>query len=520
MTHKLLIANRGEIAIRIINAAYELDMVTVSIYSEDDANALHIKKSDEAYPLSGTGAAAYLDIPQIINIAKQAGCNYLHPGYGFLSENAQFAKACKEAGINFVGPSAEILTLFGNKIKAREFAQKEDIPTIPGTYKATTLKEAKTFFASLPQGAKMMIKSLAGGGGRGMGIVDKIEEVQTVYQRCQNEASKAFGSAEIYVEKYLPLARHIEVQILGDGKAITHLWERECSIQRRHQKLIEIAPCPHLTPNVRDNVINAAVHLAKTIKYENAGTFEFLVESNVFSGTPPFYFLEVNPRIQVEHTVTEEITGVDIVRFQLLQALGDSLEKQGLTQSKIPTPKGIAIQARINTESIDEQGETKLRTGQLTTFEMPYGTGVRIETAGYKGYSNSPNFDTLLTKLIVHSSSNDFQKAIQKLYRKLCETRIEGIETNLSFLQNILQHPQFQNNQFYTKFIEDNLVELIPEQEHHKFYFLADKVTSVQREKETVLPEDWIAVKTPMPGSVLKVEIKVGDVVELSLIHI
>ena len=252
MTHKLLIANRGEIAIRIINAAYELDMVTVSIYSEDDANALHIKKSDEAYPLSGTGAAAYLDIPQIINIAKQAGCNYLHPGYGFLSENAQFAKACKEAGINFVGPSAEILTLFGNKIKAREFAQKEDIPTIPGTYKATTLKEAKTFFASLPQGAKMMIKSLAGGGGRGMGIVDKIEEVQTVYQRCQNEASKAFGSAEIYVEKYLPLARHIEVQILGDGKAITHLWERECSIQRRHQKLIEIAPCPHLTPNVRD----------------------------------------------------------------------------------------------------------------------------------------------------------------------------------------------------------------------------------------------------------------------------
>lgn len=514
--NKLLIANRGEIAIRIINAACDLEMETVTIYSEDDATALHTKKSEESYALKGIGAAAYLDIEQILNIAKKAGCNYLHPGYGLLSENAQLAKACTEAGVIFVGPNSKILKLFGNKIKARTLAKKIGIPLIPGTNEATNLKEVKVFFKSLPSGSKIMIKSMAGGGGRGMRIVGHYDAIEKAYQQCQSEAQKAFGNDQIYVEKYLPRVRHIEVQILGDGETITHLWERECSLQRRQQKLIEIAPCPELNPDLRQQIIDAAIQLAKAVNYESVGTFEFLVEGNDLSKNSPFYFLEVNPRIQVEHTVTEEVTGVDIVKFQLNQAMGYSLKDLGLKQHQIPKPKGFAIQARINMETIDNQGNILAKTGQLGHFDLPFGKGIRVETSGYIGYINSPNFDMLLAKLIIHSKGDNFKKALKKLYRKLGECRIEGIDTNLIFLQNILQNEQVLNNQFHTQFILENLPSLLIQSPHHpQYYFKETQQFSAKKVVNKNLPTGIIAIKTPMPGSVVSIEVKVGEKIKI-----
>ncbi len=515
--NKLLIANRGEIAIRITNAAYDLEMETVTIYSADDKTALHTKKSDESYPLKGNGAVAYLDIPQIIKIAEKSGCNYLHPGYGFLSENAQLAKACSEAGIIFVGPNSKTLKLFGNKTKARAFAKKVGIPLIPGTNEATSLKEVKAFFKSLPVGSKIMIKSMAGGGGRGMRIIGQYDAIEKAYQQCQSEAKKAFGNDQIYVEKYLPEARHIEVQILGDGHAVTHLWERECSLQRQQQKLVEIAPCPNLNPDLRQQLIDAAIQLAKAVNYENAGTFEFLIEGIDLTKKTPFYFLEVNPRIQVEHTITEEVTGIDIVKFQLNQAMGYSLKELGLKQNQIPKPKGFAIQARINMETIDNQGNILAKTGQLSHFTLPFGKGVRIETAGYVGYANSPNFDTLLAKLIIHTKADNFKKAIKKLYRKLGECRIEGIGTNLFFLQNILQNKQVVNNELHTQFIIENLTDLLaPSTNQHPQYFF--KKTEKFTQKKVVndyLPAGIIAIKTPMPGSVISIDVKAGEQIKI-----
>jgi len=515
--NRLLIANRGEIAIRISQAAFELDFVSISVFSEDDTMCLHTQKSDESYPLKGTGASAYLDIPQIIEIAKNTNCNYLHPGYGFLSENYEFAKACAAAGIIFVGPKPKNLKLFGDKSKARTLAQKLDIPTIPGTNESTTLKVAKAYYKNLPEGSSMMIKSLSGGGGRGMRIVSNYEDLEKAYKLCQAEAKKAFGSDQLYVEKYLPKARHVEVQILGDGKAITHLWDRECSLQRRHQKVIEIAPCPTMPTELRSQIISAAKKMAKEVNYENAGTFEFLVEGDTFKANTPFYFLEVNPRIQVEHTVTEEVTSVDIVQFQLHQAMGYSLKELGLGQKEIPDPKGFAIQARINMENIDNQGNTLAKTGHLSQFILPYGKNTRIETMGYIGYANSPNFDTLLAKIIIHSDSQEFGKAVDKLYRKLSACLIEGIETNLSFLQNILVQKAVKNNQFYTRFINENLGTILDKKgNNHPQFFINKSIKSVTKKvKEVELPEGMMAIKTPMPGSVVSIDVKVGNSIEI-----
>ena len=304
---------------------------------------------------------------------------------------------------------------------------------------------------------------------------------------------------------------------MGTGEAVTHLWERECSLQRRQQKLIEIAPCPNLNLDLRQQIIDTAIQLAKAVNYENAGTFEFLVAGTDLSTKVPFYFLEVNPRIQVEHTVTEEVTGIDIVKFQLNQAMGYSLKDLGLKQSLIPRPKGFAIQARINMETIDNQGNTLAKTGQLSHFTLPFSKGVRVETAGYVGYANSPNFDTLLAKLIIHTKADNFKKAIKKLYRKLGECRIEGIGTNLNFLQNILQNEQVINNQFHTQFIIKNLTDLLtPTTSPHPQYFF--KKTGQFTQKEVVaenLPEGIIAIKTPMPGSVVSIDVKAGEKIKI-----
>ena len=472
----LLIANRGEIAIRIARAAAELGLRTVAIFSEDDAQSLHTRKMDDALPLQGRGAAAYLDIEQILALAAQAGCNAIHPGYGFLSENAEFARRCAEAGVTFVGPQAETLALFGDKGQARSLAERCDVPILPGTSGPTSVDEAKAFLTSLGAGGAVMIKALAGGGGRGMRAVSAVDELEAAYARCQSEATSAFGNGDVYIEQLIPQARHIEVQVIGDGSgAVSQLGERECSIQRRNQKLVEIAPSPGLLPELRERLSSAAVRLAQETHYASLGTFEFLVDAEQGGDNATFAFIEANARLQVEHTVTEEVTGVDLVKAQLRLAGGSSLADLGLTQERIPAPRGFAMQVRINMETIDSDGTPRPSGGTLTAFEVPSGPGLRTDTFGYVGYTTSPSFDSLLAKLIGASPSSDFSDVVTRTYRALCEFKIEGVATNIPFLQSLLRHPAFVKNQIHTRFVEDRGAELVQADHHQRFFFHTDQ---------------------------------------------
>jgi acetyl/propionyl-CoA carboxylase alpha subunit len=450
----LLIANRGEIAIRIARAAAELGIRTVAIFSEDDAISLHIRKADEARPLSGIGPTAYLDIDQILGVAREAGCDAIHPGYGFLSENAGFARRCAEERITFVGPRPEVLELFGNKAQARALAARCGVPLLEGTNDATSADEARAFFSSLGDGAAMMIKAIAGGGGRGMRVVSKLEDVEAAHTRCRSEAQKAFGNGDVYVEQFIPKARHVEIQIVGDGQGVTHLGERECSIQRRHQKIIEIAPSPALPSGVRDKLTAAAVRLAREACFDNAGTFEFLVYEGSFA------FLEANPRLQVEHPITEELTGIDLVKTQLQLAGGSSLAELGLKQAEVQSRRGFALELRINLETVDSTGHALPAHGTLTAFEPPSGPGIRVDTFGYAGYSTNPRFDSLLAKLIAYSPSPSFTDAVARMQRALSEFRVEGVANNIPFLQLVLQHADFRAGEIYTRFVDDHIADL------------------------------------------------------------
>jgi acetyl/propionyl-CoA carboxylase alpha subunit len=450
----LLIANRGEIAIRIARAAAELGIRTVAIFSEDDAISLHIRKADEARPLSGIGPTAYLDIDQILGVAREAGCDAIHPGYGFLSENAGFARRCAEERITFVGPRPDILELFGNKAQARALAARCGVPLLEGTNDATSADEARAFFSSLGDGAAMMIKAIAGGGGRGMRVVSKLEDVEAAHTRCRSEAQKAFGNGDVYVEQFIPKARHVEIQIVGDGQGVTHLGERECSIQRRHQKIIEIAPSPALPSGVRDKLTAAAVRLAREACFDNAGTFEFLVYEGSFA------FLEANPRLQVEHPITEELTGIDLVKTQLQLAGGSSLAELGLKQAEVQSRRGFALELRINLETVDSTGHALPAHGTLTAFEPPSGPGIRVDTFGYAGYSTNPRFDSLLAKLIAYSPSPSFTDAVARMQRALSEFRVEGVANNIPFLQLVLQHADFRAGEIYTRFVDDHIADL------------------------------------------------------------
>ncbi len=475
----LLIANRGEIAIRIARAAAELGLRTVAIFSEDDAQSLHTQKMDDALPLQGRGAAAYLDIEQILALAAQAGCDAIHPGYGFLSENAEFAGRCAEAGLTFVGPRAETLALFGDKGQARSLAERCDVPILPGTSGPTSVDEAKAFLASLGAGGAVMIKALAGGGGRGMRAVSAVDDIEAAYARCQSEATSAFGNGDVYIEQLIPQARHIEVQVVGDGSgAVSQLGERECSIQRRNQKLVEIAPSPGLSSGLRERLSSAAVRLAQEVHYASLGTFEFLVDAEQDGDSAPFAFIEANARLQVEHTVTEEVTGVDLVKAQLRLAGGSSLADLGLTQERIPEPRGFAMQVRINMETIASDGTPRPSGGTLSAFEVPSGPGLRTDTFGYVGYTTSPSFDSLLAKLIGFSPSSDFSDVVTRTYRALCEFKIEGVATNIPFLQSLLRHPAFVKNQIYTRFVEDHGAELVQADHHQRFFFHTDQAQS------------------------------------------
>ena len=450
---KVLVANRGEIAIRIFRACTELDIRTVAIYAAEDEYSVHRFKADEAY-LVGKGKKpieAYLDIENIIQIAKKSGADAIHPGYGFLSENLRFAERCEEEGIIFVGPKTHHLDIFGDKIKAKEAAVAAGIASIPGSDGPVATVEEVVAFGET-HGFPIMIKAALGGGGRGMRVAHDAKEAREGYERAKSEAKAAFGSDEVYVEKYISNPKHIEVQILGDHHGnVLHLFERDCSVQRRHQKVVEVAPCVSMNEEQRAAICSAAVQLMAHVGYVNAGTVEFLVEGD------QFYFIEVNPRVQVEHTITEMITDIDIVISQLQIAQGLDLHKDmHLPKQNELTLKGAAIQCRITTE--DPLNQFMPDTGKIDTYRSPGGFGVRLDVGNaYSGYAVTPYFDSLLVKVCTHGFS--FEQAISKMQRCLKEFRIRGVKTNIPFLQNVVSYPAFQSGEAKTTFI-DNTPEL------------------------------------------------------------
>ena len=448
--NKLLVANRGEIAIRIFRAATELDISTVAIYSNEDKGSLHRYKADESY-LVGEDlgpADSYLNIERIIDVAKRANVDAIHPGYGFLSENETFAKRCAEEGIKFIGPHLEHLDMFGDKVKARETSIKADLPVIPGTDGPIESYEAAQDFAN-EAGYPLMIKATSGGGGKGMRIVRSNDELEDAFYRAKSEAEKSFGNSEVYIEKYIDNPKHIEVQIMGDEHGnIVHLYERDCSVQRRHQKVVEVAPSVALPDALREEICEAALDLSRKIKYVNAGTVEFLVSGN------EYYFIEVNPRVQVEHTITEMITGVDIVKTQILVADGASLFSDSIAmpqQEEIQT-LGYAVQCRITTE--DPTNDFMPDTGRIIAYRSSGGFGVRLDAGdGFQGAEISPYYDSLLVKLSTHGMN--FKQAQEKMDRSLQEMRIRGVKTNIPFLINVMRNPQFISGDYTTKFIEN-----------------------------------------------------------------
>lgn len=447
--NKILVANRGEIAIRIFRACNDLNLKTVAIYSREDSGSYHRYKSDESY-LVGAGKKpidAYLDIEGIIEIAKQAEVDAIHPGYGFLSENVEFARRCEEEGIIFIGPTSEHLDMFGDKVKAREQAVAAKIPVIPGSDGPVDTVEEVIAFGE-KYGYPLMIKAALGGGGRGMRLVQTKEELASAFERAKSEAKAAFGSDEVYVEKAIIKPKHIEVQILGDVTGnIVHLYERDCSIQRRHQKVVEIAPSNSISTELRNRICEAAVQLMKNVQYINAGTVEFLVSGN------DFYFIEVNPRIQVEHTITEMITGIDIVRAQIKIAEGHAVHSEEIgipAQEQIPL-FGYAIQSRVTTE--DPANDFMPDTGKLMVYRSSGGFGVRLDAGnGFQGAVVTPYYDSLLVKISTWGMT--FNEAAAKMHRNLREFRIRGVKTNIPFLENVVQHDKFITGVFDTSFID------------------------------------------------------------------
>jgi len=448
---KLLVANRSEIAIRVFRSAHELGIRTVAIYSHEDRFALHRFKADEAYRVGKPGEPirAYLDIPGIVSLAKDVGVDAIHPGYGFLSENAQFAKACDEAGITFVGPRAQILEQLGDKVTARGIAQKANVPVLSGSDSpVSSIDDAKTLAEKL--GYPVIVKASMGGGGRGMRVVHSADKLEAALDSAQREAGAAFGVADVFLEKFVERAKHIEVQLIGDRHGgLVHLFERDCSIQRRHQKVVELAPAPNLPDDVRQSILAAALKVGNAVGIDNASTVEFLVDT----ATQNVYFIEVNPRIQVEHTVTEAVTGFDIVRSQILIASGMPLNDPeiGLEQSKI-TSRGYAIQCRVTTE--DPANGFVPDYGRLSAYRSSGGPGVRLDAGtAFGGAVITPYYDSLLVK--VTASGVRFKDAATRTERCLQEFRVRGVKTNIPFLLNLITHPEFLAGNVTTRFLDE-----------------------------------------------------------------
>ncbi len=513
MFKKVLIANRGEIAVRIARSLHDLGCASVAVYGQDDAGAQHTQLADAVVALSAIGPTAYLDGAALIDGARAHGCDAVHPGYGFLSESAAFAQACADAGLAFIGPTPEQLALFGDKARARALAADCGVPLMPGLNHATALPEAEAFFAEqMAQGAGgIVIKAVAGGAGRGMRVVTRAEDVAPLWQRCTSEAQAAFGAGAVYVERLMPRARHIEVQVLGDGKQVVSLGLRECTLQRRFQKLVESAPSPSLAPALRGQIEQAALAMARRrAAYRGLGTFEFLVDQH--AAELPFVFIEANPRLQVEHTVTEAVTGLDLVALQVQVAAGRTLAELGLSESRAVPERGFAIQWRINAETLSTRGHALPASGRVVQLDWPSGPGVRVDTHAQAGATPSPHYDSLLAKLIVHAP--DFGAALRRSQRALADCRIDGLVTNLALLRTLAARPEMQTQDVHTRWLESALPELLDVAE--AVTARADGAGAAGQLHSSAAPAPEApegAVLAPMPARLVQVSVQVGDAV-------
>ena len=445
MFNKILVANRGEIALRIIRACKELGIRTVAVYSETDRESLHVHYADEAFCVGpAPGNRSYLNIPNIICAATLAEVDAIHPGYGFLAENARFAEICETHHIKFIGPSAEAIEMMGDKATAKQTMKDAGVPVIPGSDGAIT-DENKALEKAEEIGFPVIIKASAGGGGRGMRVIYNQDELLNAYRTAQTEANNAFGSSEVYMEKYFEEPKHIEVQLLLDehGNGV-YLGERDCSVQRRHQKVIEESPSPAITPEMRRRIGEIALKGAKSVGYTNAGTVEFLLDKN-----GKFYFMEMNTRIQVEHPVTEMVTNVDLIKEQIKIADGSKLS---LTQDQIQI-RGHAIECRINAE--DPEKNFQPSPGRIQVYHLPGGPGVRVDSCVYQGYTIPPYYDSMIAKLIVWDETRD--AALKRMNRALEEFEIQGVKTTIPFQMEVLNNPYFQRGEVYTNFIQTRI---------------------------------------------------------------
>jgi len=439
---KILIANRGEIALRVIRTCKEMGIKTVAVYSTADENSLHVKFADEAVCIGPPpGKESYLKIPAILSAAEITNAEAIHPGYGFLAENAEFSRICREHDLKFIGPSPEMISTMGDKATAKATMIKNNVPVVPGSGGIVdSVEEGEKIAEEI--GYPVIIKATAGGGGRGMRVVHKKENFKNSFNTCKNEADSAFGNAGVYIEKFIVNPRHIEIQILGDQHGnVVHLGERECSLQRRHQKILEEAPSPVMTPEVREKMGQAAINAGKAINYEGAGTVEFIVDKDL-----NFFFMEMNTRIQVEHPVTEEITFTDLVREQILAAAGEKISTKPI---KI---RGHAIECRINAE--DPEHNFRPTAGTITTFNIPGGRSVRVDTHAYSGYKIPPHYDSLIAKLIVSAPTR--KEAINRMKRSLEEFVIEGVKTTIPYHLQLMEDPGFVSGNFNTQYLENS----------------------------------------------------------------
>ena len=450
MFKKVLIANRGEIALRVIRACRELDIQTVAVYSDADRESLHVRFADDDVCIGPPSARdSYLKIPRLIAAAEITGADAIHPGYGFLAENAEFAETCRASNITFIGPTAEQIRVMGDKAAARKAMSEVGVPIVPGTPgPIEDVEEALEFARDI--GFPVIIKAAAGGGGKGMRVARDADDFARSFQLARSEALSAFGNGDVYVEKFLERPRHVEFQVLGDTHGnVIHLGERDCSVQRRHQKLIEEAPCPVMTPELREKMGDAAVRGARAINYVGAGTIEMLLDED-----GSFYFMEMNTRIQVEHPVTEMLTGVDLVKEQIRVAAGHPL-----TVTSLPAFRGHVIECRVNAE--DPARNFQPSPGRIETFHQPGGPGVRVDTHGYAGYAVPPYYDSLIAKLIVQG--RDREEAMKRMQIALESFVIEGVRTTMPFLAKVMQNPVFRSGRVHTKFLDTEGAEIFKE---------------------------------------------------------
>ena len=493
MTGRLLVANRGEIAVRVMRTAAEMGIATTALFAGDDADSLHVAEADTAVQLPGEGAAAYLCVPAVIEAARQAGANALHPGYGFLSESAELARACADAGICFVGPAPETLELFGDKAKARAHAAACGVRVPDGIPGPATVDDMRDFLAGLHAGQRLVIKAVHGGGGRGMEVVDSEAALDAAYARCAREADSAFGNPALYAEQFLPGARHIEVQAVGDGSgAVVHLWDRECSLQRRRQKLVEWAPAL-LPDDLRQALFDAALAMASAARLRGLATFEFLVDRD-----GEWAFIEANPRLQVEHSVTEEVTGLDLVRLQLRIADGARLSELGLEQAAVPPPRGTAIEVRINMERLRADGSVRPAAGTIERYAPPSGRGLRVDGYGQDGQLVSPRYDSLVAKLIAHVpvaiEAGGLAAAADKAARALGQFMLVGVPSNIPMLRALLRRDEVRAGAVDTGFI--------------------DRIAAELADGEPQLPaRDAHAIHAPLSGVLVALPVSSGTVV-------